>query len=60
MREVCGFLICALLTAPSLAATVREVMQSKYMQYSFCMERQLGREWWKRHDMTLGLNHWGV
>ena len=42
------------------AATLREIMASRYMQNQFCIERAVGQRWHERYDVLLVLNKWGV
>ncbi len=51
--------LLALATA-SPAATLAEVMASRYMKYNFCMQSALGQEWRVKHKVPFGMNRWGV
>ena len=44
--------------AASWTATTKEVMLSRYLRYQTCMDRSLGRNWWKRAQLYLGMNRW--
>jgi hypothetical protein len=65
--------ILAALTAATLivggsarAATKHEIMQSRYMQYQFCMERGLNwklgaqKGWLEGHNLEARMNQWGT
>jgi hypothetical protein len=56
------FFAFALVWVPTfpLAASRSEVMASRYMKYSFCMQKALGQLWWKKAGVTMGMNQWGV
>jgi len=62
MRTLDPLLLLALTIGPlaAAAATHEEVMQSRYLKYSFCMQRELGQLWWKKERVALGMNRWGV
>jgi hypothetical protein len=42
------------------AATLTEVMSSRYMKYNFCMQAALGEGWRVKHTVPFGMNKWGI
>lgn len=52
--------LALLAAASSIPATRSEIMASRYVRYSVCMHKALGKEWWKHSGVELGMNRWGV
>ena len=42
------------------AADRHEIMASRYMKTNHCVDRALGREWWKARGVEMVMNRWGV
>lgn len=42
------------------AATIEEVMRSRYLKYQFCMERLHGQGFYKKLGLDTVVNKWGV
>jgi len=44
----------------AIGASRSEVMFSRYLRYTTCMQRALGQQWWQRYEVATALNVWGV
>lgn len=52
-----AFILC---TTNAYCDNLSSIQQSRYMRYSFCMERAFGQGWWDKYGVRLQLNRWGV